>query len=196
MAKVQEFNDAARKNGADGLLLGSLQVDEYSESGYVKKGRFTMTAVRFTDEPKVDRRSEIQFREALLRKKQLHRMEGIWLDPITRERTAILESDDRPGEFVGVQFDPAGSPDVPAGLVTLHLFQKPDGAISGRVTRDDYVEFNVRASVSSAGPLSLRSYQCTNWFTPAELSEKVVPIYEAIEFKFERMPLGDGRGSK
>jgi len=148
-AKVSEIEPTLLKSGADGLIVTNFIINDYTPKGFISSASMVCSVIRFVDEPRVDLRSEEDFARMLGSNAKAAPIEGIWVDQVSKERVAFFEDPKQPGRYLGVQFDNAGLPFVPKGLVVADLRLQPDGWLVGHFIFDDFVRFPTRLKMPS-----------------------------------------------
>ncbi len=184
--KLDELEPELVRVGADGIIITSFIIHELTEAGSVESGTTRAAIIRFTDLPRVDKRTEADFKAVFRSKSKLSPLEGIWVDQSTKERVAFFEDPAQKGHFLGVQFDVADETDVPVGLVVADLRLHEGGWLTGHVIFDDFTRYEVKMRLPAGDEFEIPIKKCTNAFVARAYPDKFPPEYELVKVKYLR----------
>ncbi len=184
--KINETEPDLLRAGANGLIITSMVIHEYTPQGFMESGTSRVAIIRFTDEPHVDSRTESEFRAMFRAKANLVPFEGIWIDQSTKERVAFFEDPAQKGHYLGVQFDVAEQTHVPSGLVVADLRLQDDGWLTGHVIFDDFTRYEIKMRMPVGDQFEIPIKKCTNAAATRAYPDKFPPEYRLAKVKYVR----------
>jgi hypothetical protein len=187
--KVSESDAELRKVGASGLMITDFTINKYSANGYVDSATLVYTVIRYTDEPRLDLRTETDFKALLRAKASPAPIEGIWVDQATAERVAFFEDPAQKGRFLGVQFDVGNETQVPKGLIVADLRLEDDGWLVGHVMFDDFTRHRTKFKMRPGDGFNIPVKVCSNSYFARSYPDKFPPEYRLLNVTYVRQPL-------
>jgi hypothetical protein len=184
--RLNEIQPELVSAGVDGMVITSVVVHEFTPAGYMDSGTTSAAVIRFTDEPRVDTRTEAEFAAMFRAKSKSVPFEGIWVDQSTRERVAFFEDPAQKGHYLGVQFDVADHTYVPKGLVVADLRSQEEGWLTGYVVFDDFTRYEVRMRMPVGDEFEIPIKKCTNGPLMRAYPDKFPPEYRLMKVKYVR----------
>lgn len=165
------------KAGANGVMITDFTINKYDAKGYVDAATLIYSIIRYTDEPRLDKRTESEFLALLRAKSNPEPIEGIWVDQITKERVAVFEDPAQKGRYLGVQFDNGNQTEVPKGLIVADFRLQADGWLVGYVMFDDYTRNPSKFRMPIGDEFKIPIKVCTNSYFARSYPDKFPPEY-------------------
>lgn len=184
--KLNEIEPELVRAGADGIVVTSVVIHQFTPAGYMDSSTIRVAVIHFTDEPRVDTRTEAEFRSMFRAKTNLVPFEGIWVDQSTKERVAFFEDPAQKGHYLGVQFDVADQTNVPSGLVVADLRLQDDGWLIGYVIFDDFTRYDVKMRMPAGDEFDIPVKKCTNGPLMRAYPDQFPPEYQLAKVKYVR----------
>jgi hypothetical protein len=184
--KLNEIEPELSRAGADGIVITSVIVHEFTPAGFMDSGTTRAAIIHFTDEPRIDSRTEAEFAAMFRAKSNLLAFEGIWVDQLTKERVAFFEDPAQKGHFLGVQFDVANQKHVPPGLVVADLRLQEEGWLTGYVIFDDFTRYDVKMRMPAGDEFEIPIKKCTNGPLMRAYPDRFPPEYQLMKVKYVR----------
>ncbi len=172
--------------GADGVIVRTVKIHKFGTNGFMDSATMSCVVIHFTDEPRVDTRTEAEFRSMFRAKANLVPFEGIWVDQSTKERVAFFEDPAQKGHYLGVQFDVADQTHVPSGLVVADLRLQDDGWLTGHVIFDDFTRYEVKMRMPVGDQFEIPIKKCTNAPATRAYPDMFAPEYRLLKVKYVR----------
>jgi hypothetical protein len=187
--KITEAEPELRRAGASGVMITDFTINKYGANGYVDAATLVYTVIRYTDEPRVDLRSETDFKALLRAKDKPAPIEGIWVDQATAERVAFFEDPAQKGRYLGVQFDVGNETHVPKGLIVADLRLEADGWLVGHVMFDDFTRHQTKFKMRTGDEFKIPVKICSNSYFARSYPDKFPPEYRLLNVTYVRQPL-------
>jgi len=176
------------KAGANGVMITDFTINRYDAKGYVDSATLIYSIIRYTDEPRLDKRTESEFLALLRARSNPAPIEGIWVDQVTKERVAIFEDPAQKGRYLGVQFDNGTQTKVPKGLIVADFRVQADGWLVGHVMFDDYTRNPSKFRMPTGDEFKIPIKICTNSYFARSYPDKFPPEYSLHHVIYVRQP--------